>query len=288
VDAERHGLYDTARPGDDPVSLEWVRGLVDRWDRRGLPVRARAHGWQGRGEQSVGYEEFTSEALATGPTSFRGRCRCENLFFGEMTTMDLVVLTVAGRYGVAGGLTLGALILAIAGVLAIYRGTGIEQLRDQTFLLEGPGFKMSGVVSSFGVFFILAGCWFAWQAAASMPTNFKQTPDSIEFTDKGDSGPKSGDVATTEGGEEQELPGNGKAYDKTGNWVTSVGKEKVRTYDDADVTVGAKLPAAYELTPVPDVLVTKYPKLKSYRYVRIGKRIAIVDPSSRKVVRIID
>jgi Protein of unknown function (DUF1236) len=62
---------------------------------------------------------------------------------------------------------------------------------------------------------------------------------------------------------------------------------KVRTYE-GDIVVGADVPADYELAPVPDVVVTKYPKLKKYRYVRIGKRTAIVSPSGRKVVKFID
>jgi hypothetical protein len=68
---------------------------------------------------------------------------------------------------------------------------------------------------------------------------------------------------------------------------TYVEKEKVRTYD-GDIVVGADVPETYELAPVPDVIVTKYPKLKKYRYVRVGKRIAIVSPTTRKVVRYID
>ena len=68
---------------------------------------------------------------------------------------------------------------------------------------------------------------------------------------------------------------------------TYVEREKVRTYD-GDIVVGADLPDAYELAPVPDIIITKYPKLKSYRYVRVGKRIAIISPSTRKVVRFID
>jgi hypothetical protein len=64
-------------------------------------------------------------------------------------------------------------------------------------------------------------------------------------------------------------------------------KHKVRTYE-GDIVVGADVPADYELAPVPDIVVTKYPKLKKYRYVRIGKRTAIVSPSGRKVVKFID
>ena len=68
---------------------------------------------------------------------------------------------------------------------------------------------------------------------------------------------------------------------------TYVEREKVRTYDGY-IVIGADLPDAYELAPVPDVIITKYPTLKTYRYVRVGKRIAIVSPKTRKVVRFID
>ncbi len=76
-------------------------------------------------------------------------------------------------------------------------------------------------------------------------------------------------------------PGVGPVFD------TYYEKHKVRTYE-GDIVVGADVPADYELAPVPDVVVTKYPKLKKYRYVRIGKRTAIVSPSTRKVVKFID
>ena len=76
-------------------------------------------------------------------------------------------------------------------------------------------------------------------------------------------------------------PGVGPVFD------TYYTKHKVRTYE-GDIVVGADVPADYELAPVPDVVITKYPKLKTYRYVRIGKRTAIVSPSGRKVVKFID
>ena len=76
-------------------------------------------------------------------------------------------------------------------------------------------------------------------------------------------------------------PGVGPLFD------TYYEGNKVRTYE-GDIVVGAGVPADYELAPVPDVVVTKYPKLKKYRYVRIGKRTAIVSPTGRKVVKFID
>ena len=63
-------------------------------------------------------------------------------------------------------------------------------------------------------------------------------------------------------------------------------KEKVRPYKlQSRVTVGATLPAEVELAPVPD---TWGPSFRSYRYVYTGDDVVLVDPSSRRVVEIID
>src|SRR3954467_13687857 len=65
----------------------------------------------------------------------------------------------------------------------------------------------------------------------------------------------------------------------TGAPVTTV-KEKV--------TVGATVPADVELMAVPDTVVTEIPTVKSYRYFRYDDDVVLVDPSSRRVVQIID
>jgi len=65
----------------------------------------------------------------------------------------------------------------------------------------------------------------------------------------------------------------------TGAPVTTV-KEKV--------TVGATVPADVELMAVPDTVVTELPTVKSYRYFRYNDDVVLVDPSSRRVVQIID
>jgi hypothetical protein len=63
-------------------------------------------------------------------------------------------------------------------------------------------------------------------------------------------------------------------------------KEKVRPYKlQSRVTVGATLPADVELAPVPE---TWGPTFRSYRYVYTGDDIVLVDPSSRRVVEVID
>ena len=63
-------------------------------------------------------------------------------------------------------------------------------------------------------------------------------------------------------------------------------KEKVRPYKlQSRVTVGATLPADIELAPVPE---TWGPSFRSYRYVYTGDDVILVEPSSRRVVEIID
>ena len=63
-------------------------------------------------------------------------------------------------------------------------------------------------------------------------------------------------------------------------------KEKIRPYRmQSRVTVGATLPADVELAPVPE---TWGPTFRSYRYVYTGDDVVLVDPSSRRVVEIID
>ena len=63
-------------------------------------------------------------------------------------------------------------------------------------------------------------------------------------------------------------------------------KEKVRPHKlQSRVTVGATLPADVELAPVPE---TWGPSFRPYRYVYTGDDVVLVDPSSRRVVEVID
>ena len=62
--------------------------------------------------------------------------------------------------------------------------------------------------------------------------------------------------------------------------------EKVRPYKmQSRVTVGATLPADVELVAVPE---TWGPSFRSYRYVYTGDDVVLVDPSSRRVIEVID
>jgi Ni/Co efflux regulator RcnB len=63
-------------------------------------------------------------------------------------------------------------------------------------------------------------------------------------------------------------------------------KEHVRPFKlQSRVTVGATLPADVELAPVPE---TWGPSFHSYRYVYTGDDVVLVDPTTRRVIQVID
>ena len=63
-------------------------------------------------------------------------------------------------------------------------------------------------------------------------------------------------------------------------------KEKIRPHRlQSRVTVGATLPADVELAPVPE---TWGPSFRSYRYIYTGDDVVLVDPTSRRVIDVID
>jgi len=63
-------------------------------------------------------------------------------------------------------------------------------------------------------------------------------------------------------------------------------KEKIRPHKlQSRVTVGATLPADVELAPVPQAWG---PTFSSYRYVYTGDDVVLVDPSTRRVVQVIE
>lgn len=55
----------------------------------------------------------------------------------------------------------------------------------------------------------------------------------------------------------------------------------------AGFAVGATVPAQVELQPLPQEYVTEVPAVRSYRYVDTEAGILLVDPGSRRVVRVI-
>lgn len=54
---------------------------------------------------------------------------------------------------------------------------------------------------------------------------------------------------------------------------------------DVSVSVGATLPETVELQPLPDTL--KIETVKKYEYAVIGPQVVLVEPDSRKIVKII-
>lgn len=53
------------------------------------------------------------------------------------------------------------------------------------------------------------------------------------------------------------------------------------------VVVGGAVPSDIELQEIPSDVVTEVPSVRSYRYFSTDAGLAIVDPSTRKVVRVI-
>jgi hypothetical protein len=57
---------------------------------------------------------------------------------------------------------------------------------------------------------------------------------------------------------------------------------------DAEIAVGTSLPDTVVLQPVPDVIVTKSPEFQGYRYAVVGSRVVVVEPSTTKIVAVVD
>jgi len=63
-------------------------------------------------------------------------------------------------------------------------------------------------------------------------------------------------------------------------------KEKIRPHRlQSRVTIGATLPADVELSAVPE---TWGPGFSSYRYIYTGDDVVLVDPTSRRVIQVIE
>lgn len=54
------------------------------------------------------------------------------------------------------------------------------------------------------------------------------------------------------------------------------------------LAVGTTIPAEVELHPVPPALSADIPSIRTYRYVYWNDRVVLVEPSSRRVVQIIE
>lgn len=66
-------------------------------------------------------------------------------------------------------------------------------------------------------------------------------------------------------------------------------KERVRPIELRErVVVGTTIPAEIELTPVPETIYAEVPSLRPYRYFVWDDRFVLVEPSSRRVIQIVE
>jgi hypothetical protein len=56
---------------------------------------------------------------------------------------------------------------------------------------------------------------------------------------------------------------------------------------DFGPAVGAQVPAAIELTPMPETIVEVVPQTRGHAYAFIGGRVLIVEPKARQIVEVI-
>ncbi len=57
---------------------------------------------------------------------------------------------------------------------------------------------------------------------------------------------------------------------------------------DAELTIGAVVPAGLRLHPIPIGAVAAVPEIEPYRYAFVGNRVLLVDPASGRVVAAIN
>jgi hypothetical protein len=66
-------------------------------------------------------------------------------------------------------------------------------------------------------------------------------------------------------------------------------KERVRPVELRErVVVGATIPTEVELVPVPETIYAEVPSLRPYRYFVWDDRFVLVEPSSRRVIQIVE
>jgi hypothetical protein len=70
--------------------------------------------------------------------------------------------------------------------------------------------------------------------------------------------------------------------------VQRVPSNRMRSDVNIELALGAEVPSSVELYEFPDEVLVEVPAVKAYRYVVLERRLAIVDPSSRAVVEVLD
>ncbi|MFL4983391.1 MAG: DUF1236 domain-containing protein, partial [Xanthobacteraceae bacterium] len=57
---------------------------------------------------------------------------------------------------------------------------------------------------------------------------------------------------------------------------------------DLQISVGAEVPRSLQLRPLPDVVVTEVPEIRSYDFCIKGDDVVLIDPSDYRIVEVID
>ncbi len=70
--------------------------------------------------------------------------------------------------------------------------------------------------------------------------------------------------------------------------VERIPSNRMRSDVNVELALGAEVPSTVELYEFPDEVLVEVPSVKAYRYVVLERRVAIVDPSSRAVIEVID
>jgi hypothetical protein len=70
--------------------------------------------------------------------------------------------------------------------------------------------------------------------------------------------------------------------------VEHIPRDRVARDVNIDLALGAELPSSVELYEFPEDILVEVPSLKPYRYVVLERRVAVVDPSNRAVVEVLD
>lgn len=70
--------------------------------------------------------------------------------------------------------------------------------------------------------------------------------------------------------------------------VERIPRDHVARGVSIDLALGAEVPSTVELYEFPDEVLVEVPSLKPYRYVVLERRVAVVDPSNRAVVEVLD
>jgi uncharacterized protein DUF1236 len=64
-------------------------------------------------------------------------------------------------------------------------------------------------------------------------------------------------------------------------------KSKVKSAENFRVAVGARVPPAIELHPLPEGALAEAPAARPFRYTMVANQVVLVDPASMRVVEVI-